>query len=64
MDMDGETVREMKIRVELDPDCKSPEVIIRAEQRNELVENIISAIESSLKAGHALRIQNHCNRKG
>ena len=37
---------EIKIRVQLDPSCREPEVIIRAKEKTALIEEITAAIES------------------
>ena len=35
----------VKIRVEIDPSCETPEVIIRTDQRTLLIESMVSALE-------------------
>ena len=35
----------VKIGVEIDPACRTPEVVIRADQKTDLVEKIVSAVE-------------------
>jgi DNA-binding LytR/AlgR family response regulator len=42
--------KRVNIRVEIDPEYTTPQVIIRTGERNGLVENIINAIETSVNA--------------
>lgn len=40
----------VKVRIELDPSCHTPEVVIRTDQQTGLVEKLISAIERCTKS--------------
>ena len=35
----------VKVRIELDPSCHTPEVVIRTDRKTELVERMVSAVE-------------------
>lgn len=41
----------VKIRIALDPSCRTPEVVIRTDRETELVEKLVSAIERCAKSG-------------
>ncbi|MBR3503318.1 MAG: LytTR family transcriptional regulator [Clostridia bacterium] len=40
----------MKVRIELDPSCRTPEVVIRTDQKTPLVDKLVSAIERIAKS--------------
>jgi len=44
--------REPEIRVEIDPERKSPEIVIKADSRSALVEKIINAVERCFENEH------------